>query len=833
MEGNFTEGLQEVIKHSKEEAMRLGSETINIGHLLLGVLKRNDGVGIDVLRSLDVNLGKLKTSLEKELGKSKIVLTTTIPLSKNAEKVLKVTYLESKLYKSDKIGSEHLILSILRDEENEATKCLRQQNINYDTFRKELDSFINGVDSKDIEINISSKSSGKSGKGKTSSANVVKSKTPVLDNFGRDLTKFAYENKLDPVIGRENEIERVVQVLARRKKNNPVLIGEPGVGKTAIIEGLALRIVERKVPRSLMDKRVVTLDLGSMVAGTKYRGQFEERMKSVVQELEKNTDVILFIDELHTLVGAGGASGSLDAANMLKPALARGEIQCIGATTLDEYREHIEKDGALDRRFQKILVEPPTTEQTIEIIRKVKDKYESHHGVKYTDEAIVACVKFSERYISDRFLPDKAFDVLDESGAKVRLSNVKVPKEIAQLESEIEEIRALKNKAVKSQNFEEAASLRDDEHKVIDKLEMVKAEWEKSTKEDVHLVNEEDIAKVVSIMTGIPVTKVNQDEAQKLLTLGDELRKRVVGQDEAIDVLSKSVKRSRAGLKDPNRPTGVFLFTGPTGVGKTELAKTIALHLFDAVDSLIRVDMSEYMEKFSVSKLIGAPPGYVGYESGGQLTEKVRRKPFSVVLLDEVEKAHPDALNTLLQVFDDGHLTDGLGRKVNFRNTILIMTSNVGQKDIKAGGNLGFSTNKQDSDSKHIRETIDTAIKTNFSPEFINRLDGIVYFNRLKKDDMINIVDIQIRKLEQRLEEKNITLITSKAVKEFLVDKGFDEKYGARPLKRSIQQFLEDPLSEEILLGTIKEGSTIKMKVDKKNDKLEFSFSSKDLTNQE
>lgn len=833
MEGNFTEGLQEVIKHSKEEAMRLGSETINIGHLLLGVLKRNDGVGIDVLRSLDVNLGKLKTALEKELGKSKIVLTTTIPLSKNSEKVLKVTYLESKLYKSDKIGSEHLILSILRDEENEATKCLRQQNINYDTFRKELDSFINGVDSKDIEINISSKSSGKSGKGKASSANVVKSKTPVLDNFGRDLTKFAYENKLDPVIGRENEIERVVQVLARRKKNNPVLIGEPGVGKTAIIEGLALRIVERKVPRSLMDKRVVTLDLGSMVAGTKYRGQFEERMKSVVQELEKNTDVILFIDELHTLVGAGGASGSLDAANMLKPALARGEIQCIGATTLDEYREHIEKDGALDRRFQKILVEPPTTEQTIEIIRKVKDKYESHHGVKYTDEAIVACVKFSERYISDRFLPDKAFDVLDESGAKVRLSNVKVPKEIAQLESEIEEIRALKNKAVKSQNFEEAASLRDDEHKVMYKLEMVKAEWEKSTKEDVHLVNEEDIAKVVSIMTGIPVTKVNQDEAQKLLTLGDELRKRVVGQDEAIDVLSKSVKRSRAGLKDPNRPTGVFLFTGPTGVGKTELAKTIALHLFDSVDSLIRVDMSEYMEKFSVSKLIGAPPGYVGYESGGQLTEKVRRKPFSVVLLDEVEKAHPDALNTLLQVFDDGHLTDGLGRKVNFRNTILIMTSNVGQKDIKAGGNLGFSTNKQDSDSKHIRETIDSAIKTNFSPEFINRLDGIVYFNRLKKDDMINIVDIQIRKLEQRLEEKNITLIISKTVKEFLVDKGFDEKYGARPLKRSIQQFLEDPLSEEILLGTIKEGSTIKMKVDKKNDKLEFSFSSKDLTNQE
>ena len=833
MDGNFTEGLQEVIKHSKDEAMRLGSETINIGHLLLGVLKRNDGVGIDVLQSLDVNLGKLKTSLEKELGKSKIVITTNIPLSKNSEKVLKVTYLESKLYKSEKIGSEHLILSILRDEENEGTKCLRLQNINYDTFRKELDSFISGVDSKDIEINISSKSTGKSGKSKATNSNVIKSKTPVLDNFGRDLTKFAYENKLDPVIGRENEIERVVQVLARRKKNNPVLIGEPGVGKTAIIEGLALRIVERKVPRSLMDKRVVTLDLGSMVAGTKYRGQFEERMKAVVQELEKNADVILFIDELHTLVGAGGASGSLDAANMLKPALARGEIQCIGATTLNEYREHIEKDGALDRRFQKILVEPPTTEQTIDIIRKVKDKYEDHHGVKYTDDAIVSCVKFSERYITDRFLPDKAFDVLDESGANVRLSNVKVPTEISILEGQIEEIRVSKNKAVRSQNFEQAASLRDDEHKLLEKLEIVKAEWEKTTKEDVHIVTEEDIAKVVSIMTGIPVSKVNQDEARKLLTLGDELRKRVVGQDEAIDVLSKSVKRSRAGLKDPNRPTGVFLFTGPTGVGKTELAKTIALHLFDSVDSLIRVDMSEYMEKFSVSKLIGAPPGYVGYESGGQLTEKVRRKPFSVVLLDEVEKAHPDTLNTLLQVFDEGHLTDGLGRKVNFRNTILIMTSNVGQKDIKAGGNLGFSTNKEDSDSKHVRETIDSAIKTNFSPEFINRIDGIVYFNRLKKDNMISIVDIQVKKLEQRLEEKNISLNTSKAVKEFLVGKGFDEKYGARPLKRSIQQYLEDPLSEEILLGTIKEGSTVKIKVDKKNDKLEFSYNTKDLTNQE
>jgi len=827
MDGNFTPGLQEVIRYSKEEALRLGHNTIYIGHLLLGILRRGEGVGVDVLKALQVDFKKLKNCLEKELNDTPIHISiTNIPLSKNAEKVLKVTYLESKLYKSEKIGSEHLILSILRDEDNEATKCLYNQDVNYETFRKELDNFVSSDDSSALYDNSNTKPSysSKYQKGKSNTSN-SKSKTQVLDTYSRDLTKLAIEGKLDPVIGRENEIERVVQVIARRKKNNPVLIGEPGVGKTAIVEGLALRIVEKKVPRALFNKRVVSLDLGSMVAGTKYRGQFEERMKSIVQELEKSEDVILFIDELHTLVGAGGASGSLDAANMLKPALARGEVQCIGASTLDEYREHIEKDGALDRRFQKIIVDAPTLEQTLEILNSVKEKYESHHGVSYSDEAVTACVKYADRYITDRFFPDKAFDVLDESGARVRLSNVKIPTEILEIEKELSEISLSKNAVIREQKFEKAAELRDKERNLQSKADVLKEKWEKSMDKERQVVTEDEVAKVISIMTGIPVSKVSQDEAKRLLTLNDELKKRVIGQDEAIDVLSKSVKRSRAGLKDPSRPTGVFLFTGPTGVGKTELAKTLAKHLFDSEESLIRVDMSEYMEKFSVSKLIGAPPGYVGYEEGGQLTEKVRRKPFSVVLLDEVEKAHPDALNTLLQVFDDGHLTDGLGRKVDFRNTIIIMTSNVGQRDIKAGGSLGFSTNKDESNDAHIKETIDSAIKLNFSPEFINRLDGIVYFKKLNKESMINIIDIQIAKLEKRLEEKNIKLSIPKNAKEFLVEKGFDDKYGARPLRRMIQQYLEDPLSEEILLGNAKDGSNIKVKIDKKNDNLVFSYS--------
>lgn len=830
MKGNFSEGLQEAIRFSREEALRLGHDSISIGHLLLGVIRRGEGLSIEVLTSLDVDFKKLKEDIEREIENSSITIIGegTLPLSKNSEKVLKVTYLESRLYKSQRIGTEHLILSILRDEDNEATKCLHKQDVNYDVFRKELDKSLHLDEDSDSELNDDNKlkkTSGKNNRGKSpnnASGNKAK-KTPILDNFGKDLTRLAIEDKLDPVIGREKEIERVVQVLARRKKNNPVLIGEPGVGKTAIIEGLALRITERKVPKILLDKRVVTLDLGSMVAGTKYRGQFEERIKSVVQELEKNDDVILFIDELHTIVGAGGASGSLDAANMLKPALARGEIQCIGATTLDEYRENIEKDGALDRRFQKILVEPPSVSETLEIIHNVKNKYESHHGVKYTDSAIEACVKFSDRYITDRFLPDKAFDVLDEAGSKVKIINVKIPKEIVTIENKLSELSVEKNNAIKSQLFEKAAEIRDSERKLREELELFKSKWEKNLEEDIQTVTEDDVASVVAMMTGIPVTKVTQNEANRLLTLHEELSKKVIGQDEAVEVISKSIKRSRAGLKDKSRPIGVFLFTGPTGVGKTELAKTLASHLFDSEESLIRVDMSEYMEKFSVSKLIGAPPGYVGYEQGGQLTEKVRRKPFSVVLLDEVEKAHPDALNTLLQVFDDGHLTDGLGRKVDFRNTILIMTSNIGQKDIKAGGSLGFSVDKGESNESHIKETIDSSIKQNFSPEFINRVDGIVYFKRLKKEDMLRIIEIQINKVESRLSERSITLSIPKAVKEFLVDMGFDEKYGARPLRRSIQQHLEDPLSEELLSGLIKDGSVVKIKVDKKLNKLIFT----------
>jgi ATP-dependent Clp protease ATP-binding subunit ClpC len=832
MKGNFSEGLQEVIRFSREEAIRLGHDSINIGHLLLGVIRRGEGIGYELLTHLGVDSKRLKKDIEVEIENSSIIVVGegTLPLSKNSEKVLKVTYLESRLYKSERIGTEHLILSILRDEDNEATTCLHKQDVNYDVFRKELDKTLHLDEDLDSDLNDdnkSKKSSSKINRNKSSNASsgIKNKKTPVLDNFGRDLTRLAIEDKLDPVIGREKEIERIVQVLARRKKNNPVLIGEPGVGKTAIVEGLALRITERKVPKVLLDKRVVTLDLGSMVAGTKYRGQFEERIKSVMQELEKNDDVILFIDELHTIVGAGGASGSLDAANMLKPALARGEIQCIGATTLDEYRENIEKDGALDRRFQKILVEPPSVSETLEIIYNVKNKYESYHGVKYTDSAIEACVKFSDRYITDRFLPDKAFDVLDEAGSKVKIINVKIPKEIVIIENKLSELSVEKNSAVKSQLFEKAAEIRDTERKLREELEQFKNSWEKNLEDDIQTVTEDDVASVVAMMTGIPVTKVTQNEANRLLSLHEELSKKVIGQDEAIEAISKSIKRSRAGLKDKSRPIGVFLFTGPTGVGKTELAKTLASHLFDTEEFLIRVDMSEYMEKFSVSKLIGAPPGYVGYERGGQLTEKVRRKPFSVVLLDEVEKAHPDTLNALLQVFDDGHLTDGLGRKVDFRNTILIMTSNIGQKDIKAGGSLGFSIDKGESNESHMKETIDSSIKQNFSPEFINRLDGIVYFKRLKKEDMIKIIEIQISKLESRLSERNIKLSIPKSVKEFLVDMGFDEKYGARPLRRSIQQHLEDPLSEELLSGLIKDGSNVKAKLDKKSNKLIFTSS--------
>ncbi|MBT8401304.1 MAG: ATP-dependent Clp protease ATP-binding subunit, partial [Rhodothermia bacterium] len=677
MEGNFSNRVRDVISFSREEAIRLGHDYIGTEHLLLGIIREGEGIAVKILRNLGCDLFKLKKAVEDTVRSTGGTLTVgNIPLTKQAEKVLKITYLEAKLYKSDVIGTEHLLLSLLRDDENIAAQILQQGfSITYDAVRAELDSIISGKGG--------SRSSGSSGSGRSSSGGhkergkMEKSKTPVLDNFGRDLTKLAEEGKLDPVVGRQREIERVAQVLSRRKKNNPVLIGEPGVGKTAIAEGLAMRIIQRKVSRVLYDKRIVTLDLAALVAGTKYRGQFEERMKAVMNELEKSPEVILFIDELHTIVGAGGASGSLDASNMFKPALARGEIQCIGATTLDEYRQYIEKDGALDRRFQKILVDPSTPEETIEILLNIKDKYEEHHNVLYSEEAINLAVKLSERYITDRYLPDKAIDVMDEAGARVHLGNIRVPKEIVDLEEEIEEVREEKNRVVKSQKFEEAARLRDREKKLQERLEEAKVAWEEKAETEVHDVTVKDISQVVAMMTGIPVDKISEPESKKLLRMEDEVKRGVIGQDEAVQKLAKAIRRTRAGLKDPKRPIGSFIFLGPTGVGKTELAKVLTEYLFDSQDALIRIDMSEYMEKFAVSRLVGAPPGYVGYEEGGQLTEKVRRKPYSVVLLDEIEKAHPDVFNILLQVLDDGRLTDGKGRTVDFRNTILILTSNV------------------------------------------------------------------------------------------------------------------------------------------------------------
>ncbi|MES2766564.1 MAG: ATP-dependent Clp protease ATP-binding subunit [Bacteroidota bacterium] len=825
MEGNFSNRVQDVIRLSREEALRLGHDYIGTEHLLLGIIREGEGIAVKILRNLGADLFKLKKGVEDTVRASSGTLTIgNIPLTKQAEKVLKITYLEAKLYKSDVIGTEHLLLSLLRDEDNIAAQILSQFSITYDGVRKELDNIISGKPSTPSKSEKGGSTS-KGGKG----AVPERAKTPVLDNFGRDLTKLAVEGKLDPVIGREKEIERVAQVLSRRKKNNPVLIGEPGVGKTAIVEGLALRIIERKVSRVLFDKRIVTLDLAALVAGTKYRGQFEERMKAVMNELEKAKDVILFIDELHTIVGAGGASGSLDASNMFKPALARGDIQCIGATTLDEYRQYIEKDGALDRRFQKILVDPPSTDETIQILMNVKDRYESHHGVKYTDEAIKACVHLAERYITDRFLPDKAIDVLDEAGARIHLSNIVVPKEILEFEGKIEEIRVQKNQVVKSQNFEEAAKLRDTEKKLQNELETAKENWEKTSSETVYNVTEDDISDVVALVTGIPVNKIAESETNKLLKMSEELKKQVIGQDEAVDHLAKAIRRARAGLKDPSRPIGSFMFMGPTGVGKTELAKALARYMFDTEDSLIRIDMSEYMEKFAVSRLVGAPPGYVGYEEGGQLTEKVRRKPYSIILLDEIEKAHPDVFNILLQVFDDGILTDGLGRRVDFKNTIIIMTSNVGQRDVKAGGRIGFSEGKAADAYENMKSTVEETMRRLFSPEFLNRIDDYIVFKTLTKENMHKIIDINLGRLAKRLEASGITIDVTKQAKDFLSEKGFDEKYGARPLRRTIQKYVEDSLAEELLRGDLKAGKKIRIKLDKKTNELTFTeVSSKD-----
>ena len=824
MEGNFSNRVREVIKDSRQEAIRLSHDYIGMEHLLLGIICEGEGIAVKILRSLGCDLLKLRKAVEDTVrGAGGVLAVGNISFTKQAEKVLKITYLEAKIYKSDIIGTEHLLLSLLRDEENVAARILQQGfSVTYDAVRAELDSIIGG---KIPATGGGAEPSLPEGHGKAQ-RKMEKSKTPVLDNFGRDLTRLGEESKLDPIVGREKEIERVAQVLSRRKKNNSVLIGEPGVGKTAIAEGLAIRIVQRKVSRVLHNKRIVTLDLAALVAGTKYRGQFEERMKAVMNELEKSPEVILFIDELHTIVGAGGASGSLDASNMLKPALARGEIQCIGATTLDEYRQYIEKDGALDRRFQKIIVDPSTTDETIEILRNIKSRYEEHHNVLYSDEALLLAVNLSDRYITDRFLPDKAIDVMDEAGARVHLANIRVPEDIVRLEEEIEAVRKKKNSVVKSQRFEEAAQLRDKEKKIDSELEEAKQVWERKAEAEVHDVTEENISQVVAMMTGIPVDKISRLEQKKLVSMDDALMKRVIGQDEPIRKLSSAIRRTRAGLKDPGRPIGSFIFLGPTGVGKTELAKVLTQYLFDSDEALIRIDMSEYMEKFSVSRLVGAPPGYVGYEEGGQLTEKVRRKPYSVVLLDEIEKAHQDVLNILLQVLDDGVLTDGLGHRVDFRNTIIIMTSNIGARDIKnIGKGIGFSQSEETFNYQTMKSTVEDALKRVFNPEFLNRVDDVIVFHSLEKKHILLIIDIMADELLDRVRGLGIKVDITKSVKEFLVRKGFDVKFGARPLRRSIQKYIEDPLADHILGKNLGEGDAIRITATDKKDTDALSFS--------
>ncbi len=825
MEAKFSPQVKDVISFSREEALRLGHDYIGAEHLLLGLIREGDGMAIKILKSLSVDMSKLRRSIEDAVrGTSSVTVNLgNIPLTKQAEKVLKITYLEAKIFKSDLIGTEHLLLSILRDDDNIASQILLQYSVTYEIFKQEVEVNKNGFRD-EVQGSTSSSNDDDFQEEDNFSApkkvSDIKSKTPVLDNFGRDLTKAAEDGKLDPIVGREKEIERVSQILSRRKKNNPILIGEPGVGKSAIAEGLALRIVQRKVSRVLFNKRVVTLDLASLVAGTKYRGQFEERMKAVMNELEKSTDVILFIDEIHTIVGAGGASGSLDASNMFKPALARGEIQCIGATTLDEYRQYIEKDGALDRRFQKVMIEPATPDETIEILNRIKEKYEDHHGVTYTNEAINACVALTTRYITDRFLPDKAIDALDEAGSRVHLTNIHVPENIIEIENKIEEIKLEKNKVVKSQKYEEAAKLRDTEKNLLAELDQAKAAWESETKTKRYEVSEDSVAEVVSMMTGIPLQRVGQTDSLKLLNMYDTVATKIIGQDEAIKKLTKAIQRTRAGLKDPKKPIGSFIFLGPTGVGKTELAKELARFMFDSDDSLIQIDMSEYMEKFAVSRLVGAPPGYVGYEEGGQLTEKVRRKPYAVILLDEIEKAHPDVFNILLQVLDEGQLTDSLGRKVDFRNTIIIMTSNIGARQLKDfGQGVGFSTSaKSNQTDTHSKSVIENALKRAFAPEFLNRVDDVVVFNSLGKEEIFKIIAIELKSLFGRVHNLGYEVVLSENAKEFIAEKGFDSNFGARPLKRAIQKYLEDPIAEEILKGEIANGDTLEIDYDKEKE---------------
>ena len=834
MDNNFSPQVKEIISYSREEALRLGNDFIGTEHLVLGLIRDGENNAVKILKSLNIDLYELRKEIEmavKDKTGKNIANINSLPLTKQAEKVIRITILEAKSLKSEQAESEHLMLSILKNKENVATQILNQFDVNYEVFKTDLGFVATPPPSAEFneedDFDEERKQYGQQPKGgKTGPGSQLKTKTPVLDNFGRDITRLAENGSLDPIVGREVEIERVSQILSRRKKNNPILIGEPGVGKTAIVEGLALRIVQRKVSRILFDKRVVSLDLAALVAGTKYRGQFEERMKAIMNELEKNRDVILFIDEIHTIVGAGGASGSLDASNIFKPALARGELQCIGASTLDEYRMHIEKDGALDRRFQKVIIEQPSVEEAIEILNNIKNKYEDYHNVTYSKEAIEACVKMSDRYMTDKLLPDKAIDVLDEVGARKHIKNINVPENILELERKIEDIKLEKNRVVKSQKFEEAASLRDTEKRLQEDLEKAKIEWEEESKNKRFPIEEDDIAEVISMMTGIPVKRMVQAETDKLRRMADDLRGAVIGQDEAIAKVVKAIQRNRIGLKDPKKPIGTFIFLGPTGVGKTELARSLAKHMFDSEDALIRIDMSEYMEKFTVSRLIGAPPGYVGYEEGGQLTERVRRKPYSVILLDEIEKAHPDIYNILLQVLDDGQLTDGLGRKVDFKNTMIIMTSNIGVRQLKDfGDGVGFATqSRQDNQDENNKAIIEKALKRTFSPEFLNRIDDVVIFNSLNKENIFQIIDILMTGVMKRLSNLGFTLELAEDAKDFIAEKGYDSQFGARPLHRSIQKYLEDPLAEEILNMTIKSGDTMIAELDKENGKIVFKL---------
>jgi ATP-dependent Clp protease ATP-binding subunit ClpC len=830
MNAGFSNRMKDVFTYVREEVIRLGDESIGVEHLFLGILREGGGAAINTLKGLGIDPKDLRVVIESNIIKrdNRVNIDKEgIDFKKQTERILKKAIMEQKNLGENKIKTIHVLLAILLDENNIVTISFKYLNLNYEIILEEYEVQNIDIGSKHDDSSMDDDDDeifGPSTPEKTKSSS--KSTTPVLDNFGRDLTKYATEGRLDPIVGRHKEIERVSQILSRRKKNNPILVGEPGVGKSAIAEGLALRIVQRKVSRILFNKRIVMLDLAALVAGTKYRGQFEERMKGIINELEKNPDIILFIDEIHTLVGAGGASGSLDASNMFKPALASGELQCIGATTLDEYRQHIEKDGALERRFQKVMIEPTSIEETIEILSNIKIKYEEHHNVIYTEDAIKSCVILTDRYMNDRFLPDKAIDALDEAGSRVHITNIKVPKNITDLEENLEEITIKKKDAIKKQKFEIAAGLRDSEKKHTTQLEHAKDIWEKELKNHKEIVSEENVADVVSLMTGIPVNKVASQERKKLVSMTDSIKAKIIGQNEAVEKVVKAIRRNRVGLKDPNKPIGSFIFLGPTGVGKTQLTKVLSEEMFDSQDALIRLDMSEYMEKFAVSRLVGAPPGYVGYEEGGQLTEKVRRKPYSVILLDEIEKAHPDIFNILLQALDDGQMTDSLGRKISFKNTIIIMTSNIGARQLKDfGQGIGFNTTaKKENVDNHSKGVIQNALKKAFSPEFLNRIDDVIVFNSLDKEDINKIIDIEMKNLLKRIGALGYSVKISEEAKDFIAEKGFDAKFGARPLKRAIQKYFEDPLSEEIINAQIKEGDAIKVSLNKEESALEMKI---------